>query len=65
MEERLLSRSPSRSGHTYTLQGVRNLLIRHGWSSQQPAPVKESWPQVEGPRRRSVHKSSSKTSSPS
>jgi transposase len=60
---------------SYTLQGVRKLLIRHGFSCQVPARraverdekrvtgwVKETWPQVEGPRRRSMHGSSSRTS---
>jgi len=60
---------------SYTLQGVRKLLIRHGFSFQVPARraverdeekvtgwVKETWPQVEGPRRRSMRGSSSRTS---
>ncbi|MEV8548219.1 winged helix-turn-helix domain-containing protein [Streptomyces sp. NPDC051572] len=60
---------------SYTLQGVRKLLIRHGFSCQVPARraverdeekvtgwVKETWPQVEGPRRRSMRGSSSRTS---
>jgi len=60
---------------SYTLQGVRKLLIRHGFSCQVPARraverdeekvtgwVKETWPQVEGPRRRSTRGSSSRTS---
>jgi transposase len=60
---------------SYTLQGVRKLLIRHGFSCQVPARraverdeeqvtgwVKETWPQVEGPRRRSGRGSSSRTS---
>lgn len=60
---------------SYTLQGLRNLLIRHGFSCQVPARraverneeaiygwVKETWPQLEGPRRRSTPGSSSKTS---
>ncbi|MEV1081040.1 winged helix-turn-helix domain-containing protein [Streptomyces sp. NPDC050211] len=60
---------------SYTLQGVRKLLIRHGFSCQVPARraverdedkvtgrVKETWPQVEGPRRRSTPGSSSRTS---
>lgn len=51
---------------TYTVQGVAALLKRHGWSCQVPARrgggarrrrgasrVKETWPNVEGPRRRS------------
>lgn len=58
----------------YTIQGVAALLRRHGWSCQVPARraverdeaavagwVKETWPQVEGPRRRSGPGSSSKT----
>jgi transposase len=60
---------------SYTLQGVRKLLIRHGFSCQVPARraierdeekvtgwVKETWPQAEGPRRRSTPGSSSRTS---
>ncbi|MEK8171485.1 winged helix-turn-helix domain-containing protein [Streptomyces sp. M19] len=60
---------------SYTLQGVRKLLIRHGFSCQMPARraierddgqitgwVKETWPQVEAPRRRSGRGSSSRTS---
>ncbi|MEV0097418.1 winged helix-turn-helix domain-containing protein [Streptomyces sp. NPDC050738] len=60
---------------SYTLQGVRKLLIRHGFSCQVPARralerddeaitgwVKETWPQVEAPRRRSTPGSSLKTS---
>ncbi|MDQ0941141.1 winged helix-turn-helix domain-containing protein [Streptomyces sp. V1I1] len=60
---------------SYTLQGVRKLLIRHGYSCQVPARraverdedqvtgwVKETWPQVERPRRRSGPGSSSRTS---
>ncbi|MFE9688025.1 winged helix-turn-helix domain-containing protein [Streptomyces sp. NPDC006285] len=60
---------------SYTLQGVRKLLIRHGYSCQVPARraverdegkvtgwVKEIWPQVEAPRRRSGRGSSSRTS---
>ncbi|TQE26256.1 transposase [Streptomyces ipomoeae] len=59
---------------SYTIQGVAALLKRHGWSCQVPARraverdeaavagwVKETWPQVEGQRRRSVPGSSSKT----
>jgi len=59
---------------TYTIQGVALLLKRHGWSCQVPARraierneaavagwVKETWPQVEGPGRRSVPGSSSRT----
>ncbi|MEV0468562.1 winged helix-turn-helix domain-containing protein [Streptomyces prunicolor] len=59
---------------SYTPQGVRKLLIRHGFSCQVPARraverdeekvtgwVKETWPQVEGPRRRSMRGSSSRT----
>ncbi|MFF4489514.1 winged helix-turn-helix domain-containing protein [Streptomyces sp. NPDC001544] len=58
----------------YTVQGVAALLKRHGWSCQVPARraverdedvvagwVKETWPQVEGPWRRSTPGSSSKT----
>ncbi|MEU3986736.1 winged helix-turn-helix domain-containing protein, partial [Streptomyces sp. NPDC026672] len=60
---------------SYTLQGVRKLLIRHGFSCQVPARravereedrvtgwVKETWPQVEASRRRSAPGSSSRTS---
>ncbi|MFB9681702.1 winged helix-turn-helix domain-containing protein [Streptosporangium vulgare] len=59
---------------TYTLQGVRNLLIRNGYSCQVPARraierdaaavtgwVKETWPNAEDTRRRSAPGSSSKT----
>ena len=59
---------------SYTEQGVRNLLIRHGRSWQVPARraverdeaavavwVTEAWPQVEERRRRSGPGSSSKT----
>jgi transposase len=59
---------------SYTIQGVAALLKRHGWSAQVPARraverdeaavagwVKGTWPQVEQPRRRSGHGSSSKT----
>ncbi|RCG31783.1 winged helix-turn-helix domain-containing protein [Sphaerisporangium album] len=59
---------------TYTLQGVRKLLLRNGYSCQVPARralerdeaavtgwVKEAWPSVEDPRRRSAPVSSSKT----
>ncbi|MCC5481094.1 winged helix-turn-helix domain-containing protein [Streptomyces sp. JA03] len=58
----------------YTLQGVRKLLIRHGFSCQVPARraverdeeaicgwVMETWPQGEALRRRSGHGSSSRT----
>lgn len=60
---------------SYTLQGVRKLLIRHSFSCQMPARraverdeeqitgwVKETWPQVETSRRRSMRGSSSRTS---
>ncbi|MEV0267143.1 winged helix-turn-helix domain-containing protein [Streptomyces sp. NPDC050617] len=59
---------------SYTVQGVAVLLKRHGWSCQVPARraverdeaavagwVKETWPQVEGPWRRSGLGSSSRT----
>ncbi|MBQ1092220.1 winged helix-turn-helix domain-containing protein [Streptomyces sp. B93] len=59
---------------SYTVQGVAVLLKRHGWSSQVPARraierdenqvdgwVKETWPSVEGPWRRSTPGSSSRT----
>ncbi|MHC3455698.1 helix-turn-helix domain-containing protein [Streptomyces prasinus] len=59
---------------SYTIQGVAALLRRHGWSCQVPARraierneaavagwVKETWPQVEGPWRRSTPGSSSRT----
>ncbi|MFC4887785.1 winged helix-turn-helix domain-containing protein [Streptomyces beijiangensis] len=60
---------------SYTTQGVRKLLIRHGFSCQIPAGralerdddaipgwVKETWPWVEAPRWRSMPGSSSRTS---
>lgn len=59
---------------SYTVQGVAALLKRHGWSCQVPARraverdeaavagwVKETWPHVEGPWRRSGPGSSSRT----
>ncbi|UNZ15725.1 winged helix-turn-helix domain-containing protein [Streptomyces sp. 891-h] len=59
---------------SYTVQGVAALLKRHGWSCQVPARraierdeaavagwVKDAWPQVEGPWRRSTPGSSSRT----
>jgi transposase len=59
---------------TYTIQGVRKLLIRNGWSCQVPARraierdddevagwVKEVWPRAEASRRRRTPGSSSKT----
>ncbi len=59
---------------SYTVQGVAALLKRHGWSRQVPARraierdetavagwVKETWPSVETPRRRSTPGSSSRT----
>ncbi|MFD8334035.1 winged helix-turn-helix domain-containing protein [Streptomyces solisilvae] len=59
---------------SYTVQGVAALLKRHGWSCQVPTRrvverdeaavagwVKETWPQVEGPWRRSGPGSSSRT----
>jgi len=59
---------------SYTVQGVAALLKRHGWSCQVPARraverddaavagwVKETWPSVEGPWRRSTAGSSSRT----
>lgn len=59
---------------SYTVQGVAALLKRHGWSCQVPARraverddaavagwVKGTWPDVEGPWRRSGHGSSSRT----
>ncbi|MEW2075345.1 winged helix-turn-helix domain-containing protein [Streptomyces sp. NPDC013433] len=59
---------------SYTVQGAAALLKRHGWSCQVPARraierdenvvagwVKETWPQVEGPWRRSMPGSSSRT----
>ncbi|WTL69637.1 winged helix-turn-helix domain-containing protein (plasmid) [Streptosporangium sp. NBC_01495] len=59
---------------TYTLQGVRKLLIRNGYSCQVLARraierdaaavtgrVKETWPSAEDTRRRSAPGSSSKT----
>jgi transposase len=59
---------------SYTVQGVAALLKRHGWSCQVPARraverdeaavggwVKGTWPSVEGPWRRSMPGSSSRT----
>jgi transposase len=59
---------------SYTVQGVAALLKRHGWSCQVPARraverddagvtswVKKTWPDVEGPWRRSTAGSSSRT----
>lgn len=59
---------------SYTSKGVQVLLRRHGWSWQVPARraverddvavanwVKDTWPQVKTPRRRSGHGWSSKT----
>jgi transposase len=59
---------------SYTVQGVHYLLRRHGWSYQVPTRraverdeaaiagwIKEGWPRVEAPGRRSVPGSSSKT----
>ncbi|MFH8789196.1 winged helix-turn-helix domain-containing protein [Streptomyces roseoverticillatus] len=59
---------------SFTLSGIAQMLRRHGWSNQVPARralerdedaisgwVKETWPQVEAPRRRSGPGSSSKT----
>jgi len=59
---------------SYTIQGVAALLRRHGWTCQVPARraierdqaavagwVKETWPHVEAPRRRSTPGSSSRT----
>ncbi|MFF0191322.1 transposase [Streptomyces sp. NPDC005244] len=59
---------------SYTVQGVAAVLKRHGWTCQVPARraierdetlvagwVKETWPQVEGPWRRSMPGSSSRT----
>lgn len=59
---------------SYTVQGVAAVLKRHGWSCQGPARraverddaavagwVNETWPQVEGPGRRSMSGSSSRT----
>jgi transposase len=57
-----------------SLSGIAQMLRRHGWSHQMPARraverdtaavagwVKETWPQVERPRRRSGPGSSSRT----
>ncbi|MFI0900297.1 winged helix-turn-helix domain-containing protein [Streptomyces sp. NPDC020983] len=59
---------------SYTVQGVAALLKRHGWSCQVPPRraverddagvanwVKETWPDAEGPWRRSTAGSSSRT----
>jgi transposase len=55
-----------RLGLSLSVRGVWEMLRRHGWSCQQPVQraverdevavagwVKETWPQVEGPLRRS------------
>ncbi|WP_107091264.1 MULTISPECIES: winged helix-turn-helix domain-containing protein [unclassified Streptomyces] len=59
---------------TYTIQGVRKLLVRNSWSCQVPARramerdddavvgwVKEVWPRAEGSRRPVEPGSSSRT----
>ncbi|ANW21368.1 winged helix-turn-helix domain-containing protein [Streptomyces clavuligerus] len=59
---------------TMTLSGISQMLRRHGWSHQVPARraverneaavagwVKDMWPRVEPPRRRSTPASSSRT----
>ncbi|MFI8944310.1 winged helix-turn-helix domain-containing protein [Streptomyces syringium] len=59
---------------SFTLSGIAQMLRRHGWSHQVPARralerdedavsgwVKETWPQVKAPRRRSGPGSSSRT----
>jgi transposase len=59
---------------TYTMQGVRKLLVRNGWSCQVPARralerndeavagwVKETWPCAEDSRRPVEPGSSSRT----
>lgn len=59
---------------SFTLSGISQMLRRHGWSHQIPARraverdeaavagwVKETWPSVETPRRRSAPTSSSRT----
>ncbi len=59
---------------TYTVQGVRKLLVRNGWSCQVPARralerydeavagwVKEVWPYAEDSRRTMEPGSSSRT----
>lgn len=59
---------------TYTIQGVRKLLVRNGWSCQVPARrareredeavagwVKETWPCAEDSRRPMEPGSSSRT----
>ncbi|KOG59238.1 transposase [Streptomyces antibioticus] len=59
---------------SFTLSGVSQMLRRHGWSHQVPARraverdevavagwVKETWPSVEAPQRRSMPISCSRT----
>lgn len=59
---------------SYTVQGAYHLLVRNGWSHQVPARramerdvgmiagwVKDTWPSVETPRRRTTPGSSSRT----
>lgn len=59
---------------SFSLSGISQMLRRHGWSHQVPARraverddavvagwVKETWPCVETPRRRSTPASSSRT----
>lgn len=59
---------------SFSLSGVSQMLRRHGWSHNVPARraverdeaavagwVKETWPSVEAPRRRSALTSSSRT----
>ncbi|TDD79055.1 helix-turn-helix domain-containing protein [Actinomadura rubrisoli] len=72
--ERIKTLIGRRFHKTMTVSGIAQMLRRNGWSHQLPARraterdpervsgwVKETWPQVEAPRRRTGGGSSSKT----
>ncbi|GGM24480.1 hypothetical protein GCM10010129_81160 [Streptomyces fumigatiscleroticus] len=72
--ERIKTLIGRRFHKTMTLSAIAQMLHRHGFSHQMPARralerdeeavtgwVKETWPQVEAPRRRSGPSSSSRT----